>query len=257
MPFGAKPKCCVCKSNVTILWRKNKDGSVTCNTCALDTTSAATSSGNGHQSIGSGASSSSRKSTRLKNSKVKHHDGNNKGAENQPQGGGNNKRKSKQRTTFKRSSTRVQNPVVVPSSKPIVYYRGSYLSVGDVVSLVDVEEGVFYAQIRGFLEDQYFEKYALLTWLIPTTRSPKDRFDLKTYLIGPEEDVPRKLEYVQFVCHCDLDYFMDRNAIYPLWPPAEPTTAIVLTRSRPQTIPYIKTEQSLSAVKEQGISSEF
>ena len=35
-----------------------------------------------------------------------------------------------------------------------------------------VEGGTFYAQLRGFLTDQYCEKSAVITWLLPTTNSP-------------------------------------------------------------------------------------
>ena len=51
--------------------------------------------------------------------------------------------------------------------------------------MVDEQDGkTYYAQIRGFIQDQYCEKSAALTWLIPTTASPKDCFDPATYIIG-------------------------------------------------------------------------
>lgn len=45
---------------------------------------------------------------------------------------------------------------------------------------------MYYAQIRGLLIDNYCEKSAFLTWLIPTQESPdpKEGFDAATYLIG-------------------------------------------------------------------------
>lgn len=36
------------------------------------------------------------------------------------------------------------------------------------------------------------------------------------FKIGPEEDVPRKMEYFEFVCHAPSDYFHSRNAPYPI-----------------------------------------
>lgn len=33
------------------------------------------------------------------------------------------------------------------------------------------DDGIYYAQIRGFLEDQYCEKSAAVTWLLPTTET--------------------------------------------------------------------------------------
>lgn len=51
--------------------------------------------------------------------------------------------------------------------------------------MIDEQDGkTYYAQIRGFIQDQYCEKSAALTWLIPTTASPKDYFDPATYIIG-------------------------------------------------------------------------
>lgn len=35
-------------------------------------------------------------------------------------------------------------------------------------------------------------------------------------LVGPEEDIPRKMEYMDFVCHAPSDYFHAKNAPYPL-----------------------------------------
>lgn len=63
--------------------------------------------------------------------------------------------------------------------------QGLYYQIGDVVSVIDEDDGMmYYAQIRGFIQDQYCEKSAALTWLIPTAASPKDHFDPATYIIG-------------------------------------------------------------------------
>lgn len=59
-----------------------------------------------------------------------------------------------------------------------------YYQVGDVVSLVDDDENIYYAQIRGFLQDQYYEKSAVITWLLPTKQSDRNRFDPSTYILG-------------------------------------------------------------------------
>ena len=56
--------------------------------------------------------------------------------------------------------------------------------MGDVVSLVDHEGGVYYAQLRGFLSDQYNEKSAVITWLLPTVHSSSNRFDPNSYILG-------------------------------------------------------------------------
>uniref|UniRef100_A0A8B9V9W9 GATA zinc finger domain-containing protein 1 n=1 Tax=Anas zonorhyncha TaxID=75864 RepID=A0A8B9V9W9_9AVES len=63
--------------------------------------------------------------------------------------------------------------------------NGVYYQIGDVISVVDEQDGkTYYAQIRGFIQDQYCEKSAALTWLIPTQASPKDCFDPASYIIG-------------------------------------------------------------------------
>lgn len=63
--------------------------------------------------------------------------------------------------------------------------KGVYYQTGDVIRVIDEEDGKpYYAQIRGFMQDQYCEKSAALTWLIPTQSSPKDHFDPGTFIVG-------------------------------------------------------------------------
>ena len=64
-----------------------------------------------------------------------------------------------------------------------VLMQGTRYEVGDIVSILDENGRVYYALLRGFLEDQYAEKYAALTWLIPTTPNPKD-FDPSLFVLG-------------------------------------------------------------------------
>lgn len=60
--------------------------------------------------------------------------------------------------------------------------------------MLDENDDVYYAQIRGLLTDQYCEKSAVITWLLPTEESPppNERFDPATYVIG------EKLKYDGF-----------------------------------------------------------
>ena len=47
-----------------------------------------------------------------------------------------------------------------------MYY---FIFLGDIVSVEDIDDGsVYYAQLRGFLTDQYCEKSGVITWLLPT-----------------------------------------------------------------------------------------
>ena len=54
------------------------------------------------------------------------------------------------------------------------------------MSVVSLEGDIYYAQIRGLLQDQYCEKSAVLTWLLPSKDSPppEEGFDPATYTIG-------------------------------------------------------------------------
>jgi hypothetical protein len=56
-----------------------------------------------------------------------------------------------------------------PVTTNYVFYKGSYFQIGDIVSMQDIDGGIYYAQIRGLLTDQYCEKSAAVTWLLPTT----------------------------------------------------------------------------------------
>ena len=55
--------------------------------------------------------------------------------------------------------------------------------MGDVVSVLDANGGVYFAIIRGFLQDQYAEKYAILTWLLPRHPNPT-HFDPSNFVLG-------------------------------------------------------------------------
>lgn len=88
--------------------------------------------------------------------------------------------------------------------------------------MMDEDEDVYYGQIRGFLIDQYCEKSATITWLLPTKESPLPNvtFDPATYIIGPEEDVSRRLDCMEFVMHAPSDYYKAKNTPYPLVHPS-------------------------------------
>ena len=62
--------------------------------------------------------------------------------------------------------------------------------------MTDEEDGKpYYAQIRGFMQDQYCEKSAALTWLIPTQSSPKDQFDPGTFIVGKQQKIKNFLQF--------------------------------------------------------------
>ena len=55
--------------------------------------------------------------------------------------------------------------------------------VGDIVSLLDRDGGVYYAVAQGFLFDQYADKHVLLTWLLPKAPNPT-HFDPALFILG-------------------------------------------------------------------------
>ena len=73
------------------------------------------------------------------------------------------------RAIFKKSATRAPSAVAKAVTSERVYYRGQYFTKGDIVSVEDMDGSVYYAQLRGFLTDQYCEKSGVITWLLPTT----------------------------------------------------------------------------------------
>ncbi|XP_012259411.2 GATA zinc finger domain-containing protein 1 [Athalia rosae] len=227
MPLGVKPKCVKCDGTESILWHGTEAGNQ-CNTCfelerfpnTLDDDDKASNNSSNSANITvktelNDCRSQPRKSTRvtryLKNKPAPP-------LKPTPKGRG-------RRHIFKKTPIKAPAAVATPVTSDYVFYKGSYIQVGDIVSMQDIDGGLYYAQIRGLLTDQYCEKSAAVTWLIPTTASPppEDGFHPETYLIGPEEDIPRKLECMEFVMHAPSDYFKLKNSPYP--PPLTETGA--------------------------------
>ncbi|XP_075443484.1 GATA zinc finger domain-containing protein 1 [Ascaphus truei] len=249
MPLGLKPTCSVCKTNSSSMWKKGSQGEILCNNCTGKGSSGGgtygvCSSGGGsypgtgfastsQQSNGGNSKQSKqeihRRSARLRNTKYKSAPAVEKKVSTKGKG---------RRHIFK-----LKNPIKAPEAvstivtSEFLFHKGVYYQTGDVVSVVDEEDGkMYYAQIRGFIQDQYCEKSAALTWLIPTASSPQDWFDPATYIIGPDEDLPRKMACLDFVCHAPSEYFKSRSSPFPtipsrpergyIWTHVGPTPAI-------------------------------
>lgn len=61
-----------------------------------------------------------------------------------------------------------------------------------------------------------FSNNLLIKLIIPYfSPPPEEGFTPETYIIGPEEDLPRKLECMEFVMHAPSDYFKLKNTPYP------------------------------------------
>ncbi|XP_075683811.1 GATA zinc finger domain-containing protein 1 isoform X2 [Rhinoderma darwinii] len=233
MPLGLKPTCSMCKTTSSSMWKKGSQGEILCNSCTGKTstgggtytggavtsstysaTSFASTSTAQQSNGGSGKQSKQeihRRSARLRNTKYKSAPAVEKKVSTKGKG---------RRHIFK-----LKNPIKAPESvstivtSESIFHKGLYYQVGDVVSVIDDDDGkLYYAQIRGFVQDQYCEKSAALTWLIPTVCSPKDCFDPATYIVGPDEDLPRKMDCLDFVCHAPSEYFKSRSSPFPTLP---------------------------------------
>ncbi|XP_041371846.1 GATA zinc finger domain-containing protein 1-like [Gigantopelta aegis] len=225
MPLGYKPICASCKTTTSAIWRKGEKETVLCNSCVVKgkTNGNGAKDGNGAEGDGvnlQGAKSANgnngnggsnmagpilRKSSRIRPRKSRFQAATKTLAT-----------KGKSRRIIFKKSQPVKAPIAVSTivTGESIFHDGMYYQVGDVVSLVDHDGSVYYAQLRGFMQDQYSEKSAVITWLLPTQGSPRHRFDPSTYILGPEEDLPRKLDFMEFVCHAPSDYFRAYHAPY-------------------------------------------
>ena len=117
-----------------------------------------------------------------------------------------------------RAPTRHETIVSSIATSDSVYHRGFYLKIGDIVALFDIEdkETVYFAQIRAFLTDQFGQRSAVITWLVPISdqykriRYAKD-FDSSKFVLGPPEEFPRPLECMEFVCR--LEEFNNKKRV--------------------------------------------
>ncbi|KAK2589012.1 hypothetical protein KPH14_001856 [Odynerus spinipes] len=204
----SKPECVNCGTRETPLWHSTDSGNL-CNDCLEKkrSTEANGETKNEEEDKSGGALKPIRRSTRITrycNSKPS--------APHKivPKGKG-------RRNLFKKTPVKAPTATATPVTSNYVFYKGTYFQVGDIVSMQDIDGGIYYAQIRGLLTDQYCEKSAAITWLLPTTASPppEEGFSPETYIVGPEEDLPRKLECMEFVMHAPSDYYKLKNTPYP------------------------------------------
>lgn len=228
MPFGLKPKCFQCEKTDSFMWRKTEDGFI-CNECVEQQRNNKLRSSR-DQSFNSKTTTDNdpkcaRKSTRTTRNYKTRLNPFALPKPYTPKGKG-------RRIIFKKTPQKAPGAVTTPVTSNFVFHKGSYIQVGDIVSLQDIDGGIYYAQIRGLLTDQYCEKSAVITWLIPTTASPdpEEGFDPATYVIGPDEDIPRKLECMEFVMHAPSDYYKAQNTPYPPTNPPETKNSFIWMR---------------------------
>lgn len=93
-----------------------------------------------------------------------------------------------------------------------IYHKGTFYQKGDIVAVCDQEDGqIYFAQLTGFLQDQYCEKSASLYWLVPMRPTSREFFDPLAYKIGLEDVQLRKLDCMTFVRHCPHDYYWRKH----------------------------------------------
>ena len=194
--MSTSPECHQCKSNSSEIWHKS-DESVLCNIChdqqqdkenqdqknLVDTIKAKQEDTNeDSQQKQSQADKTTKSGHTKKNIKpisktVKKV--NNQSKSSIPKG-------KSRRNVFKKHVYKAPPSIITPMTSSSVYFNGMYYQIGDIVSLQDVGGGTYYAQIRGLMTDQYCEKSAVISWLIPTRDSPppSEGFDPTTYLLG-------------------------------------------------------------------------
>lgn len=218
------PKCGQCEKTESILWRKNSENGEICNDCYE------TEKTEQQQQIEKEAQASELEKEAAKDATVKE--------VTVPEA---KIRKSTRSTRFKnkaitrqkstKSTSRRSNafksnrycPTKTPTNisaetktKSYVFHDGFYYQIGDIVSCM-CRGKKYYAQIKSLLVDTFCEKSAVLTWLIPTTSSPdpNESFDASTYLVGLEEELPRRISNtMEFVMHAPSTYFMNKTEPY-------------------------------------------
>lgn len=109
------------------------------------------------------------------------------------------------------TTSKVQPLIKTSVSSDCIYHKGTFYQKGDIVAVCDQDDGqVYFAQITGFLQDQFCEKSASVNWLVPIRKTSREFFDPTAYKIGLDDTQLRKLNSMTFVRHCPHDYYFRR-----------------------------------------------
>lgn len=210
------PKCVQCEKTESILWRKNSENAEICNDCyesekseqvviqkEKEQAEVQEKEAPVKEVTVEAKIRKSTRSTRFKNKAITRQ---------------KSKSTSRRSNTFKsaRPNKTPTNISAETKTKTNVFHDGFYYQIGDIVSVM-CKGKKYYAQIRSLIVDTFCEKSAVLTWLIPTTSSqdPNEEFDPSTYLVGLEEDIPRRIaNTMEFVMHASSTYFINRTEPY-------------------------------------------
>uniref|UniRef100_A0A670ZM48 GATA zinc finger domain containing 1 n=1 Tax=Pseudonaja textilis TaxID=8673 RepID=A0A670ZM48_PSETE len=64
------------------------------------------------------------------------------------------------------------------------------------------------------------------------------------FFLGPEEDLPRKIEYLEFICHAPSEYFKSQSTPFPTIP-TRPEKGYIWTHVGPT--PAISIKETVSS----------
>lgn len=238
-----RPRCRLCETTSSIYWRVPARNVILCNNCfqndrknvnqfcklkrletniedltSLDARFPLTNNNNvkDEQTISSSSSSSSSTITKPKRSKVTDN------GKSQLSIKISTRQQSICRSNRKTLAFKEKKPEksLPPSTTfklfDVLYSKGRRFEIGDIVYLIDSNLTCFYAQIRALFQDENVNAFAFLTWLLPNSSissSNRSQFDPNAFSIGPNEEYPRSLNSLCFVCHAPSDYFQVKT--YP------------------------------------------
>lgn len=194
MSLDHNPQCSACKIANSLMWRRGSNGEILCNSCHL-------------KRVNSSVRAQRQSSKESKKLIARIKAGTRKGW-NGKSGERSRGRRSLQKMKRKPYKSPEGFATVVAADR--IYYKGILYQAGDIVSIEDIEGDLYYAQLKGFLQDQYAQKTAVITWLLPVVSKPS-HFDPALFLPGPEEDTPRPMECMEFVCRAPTELFKARR----------------------------------------------
>lgn len=179
------PVCAKCKAVTSVLWHKGEEGTVVCHSCRSPDIEKCNSETSSQLSGHCQGTSGSKVKPKEKATKAKQGKGSSKNGGGSQQGAGRFQQKGR-RTLVKQKpvrSSKDENSACNVVTSDSITYKGIAYEIGDVVSILDRGGGIYFALIRGFLQNWYAEKFAVLTWLIPTRPNPKS-FDPSRFVLG-------------------------------------------------------------------------
>ncbi|CAG9760865.1 unnamed protein product [Ceutorhynchus assimilis] len=210
MPYKAPIVCLKCEVTESSFWTNAENLGVICLDCVTEAKKDKDADKTGDsKEDGDGKSTSKKKTRAVKAYRTRHNPNATRKQSSVPKGKG-------RRSLFKKVPKKSPSQVATVITSDYVFHKGSYFQTGDIVSTTDEKNDCFYAQIIGLMTDQYFKKSVVIQWLLPTKDSPppNEEFDPATYTLGPAEDLPRDLEYFDFVMHAPSDFYKSKTTPY-------------------------------------------